>query len=109
QRPAAVQPARDQTGDELTQRRHRPGAGQCGPAYVVGEVEPVVIDPDWRAEHAWHALNALPVTRDAADPPGAHPTQPLVVQTCGGRLEDRERADLPRSGRRFLRKQRDVG
>ena len=70
QRPAAVERPGGDPRDELAQLVHRPGPRQRGAAYVVAEVEVLVVHPDRVGQPAGHRLQPLAVARHEGDPVG---------------------------------------
>ena len=70
QRAAAVERPGGDARDQLAELVHGPGPRQGRAAYVVAEVEVLVVDPGRVGEPTRHHLQPLPVARDEGDPVG---------------------------------------
>ena len=88
QRAAAVERARGDAGHELAQLVHGAGSRQGRAAYVVAEVEVLVVDPGRVGETTRHRLEALAVARHERDPVGDQLDQSVVVEAGVARVED---------------------
>ena len=99
QRPAAVELAGLDPGDQLAQLGVAARLRQGAVPHVVAEVEVGVVDPDLVGETAGHPAQLLPVARCRADPVADLLCQPRVVpDAAGGDGEGGHRADVHRRG-----------
>ena len=94
QRAGAVQAAGLDAGDQLLELLLRAGGRQRLPPHVVGQVEPLVVDPDRVGDPAGHEPDTLPVAGDERDPGLEMAKQPRVVQAGVPGPEDHDRADV---------------
>ena len=108
ERAVGVEPARHDARGQLAQLVERAGAGQCGAAYVVGEVEVLVVDPDRVGQAAGDAAYVLAVAGHERDPVVDVRQQRVVVEAGVTGVEDLERRVVHRRLRRLLGQQREV-
>ena len=108
QRPLPVQRPRDDPGDQLAQLVGAARPGQRGAAYVVADVEVVVVDPDRVGEVAGDRLHPLPVARHERDPVEDQRHEPVVVEPGVTGVEDLDGGVVPRRGRGLELEEREV-
>ncbi len=101
ERPVPVEGAGHDPGDQLAELVVRPRARQRGAAYVVADVELLVVAPHRRREAAGHGAHPLPVARHERDPVQDQRDQPVVVEAGVAGLEDLDRRVVQRGRRRF--------
>jgi len=99
QRSAAVERPALHARHELMQLSIGARAREGGPAYVVVEVEVLVVDPHGVGQPARHPADALAIARDESDAVTDQVDQALVVEAVLGRLEEGDPADVHRRGR----------
>ena len=90
ERAVPVELARHDPGGQLAELVHRPRARQRRAAYVVGQVEVVVVHPHRAGQPAGDGADPLAVARHERDAVGDQPDQAVVVEPVGRRLEDLE-------------------
>ncbi len=101
QRSAAVEGPRHNPGNELSELVVGPGARQGGAAYVIADVEVLVVAPQRRGQVPGHGAHPLPVARHERDPVEDQRHQPVVVEPGITGLEDLDRRVVHRRRRRF--------
>ena len=80
QRPGPVERPRDDPRDQLAQLLGVARAGQRGAAYVVADVEVLVVDPDRVGQVPGDRLHPLAVARHERDPVEDQRHEPVVVE-----------------------------
>ena len=100
-------PAHD-PGDEVIELAQRAGCRQGGSAYVEGDVEALIVDPDGRGESPGHLAQPLPVARDVGDAIADELDEALVIQGARLLLEESEAADVHGRGRALEIEERRV-
>ncbi len=108
QRAVGVEPARHDARGQVAQLVEGARTRQRGAAYVVGEVEVLVVDPDGVGQAARDAAYVLAVARHERDPVVDVGQQRVVVEVRVGRVEDLQRGVVHRRLRRLLRQQGEV-
>src|SRR4051812_43794656 len=109
ERPVAIERSRLHAPDQLAQLVLAARARQGTAAYVVGDVEVLVIHPHGVGQMTRDPAHLLPVSGLQADALGDQLTKRLVVERLlRGQLEQRDAADMHRGGRRLQVEERDV-
>ena len=108
QRPVRVEPARHDPPGQLAELVQGARAGQRGAAYVVGEVEVLVVDPDRVGQAARHPAYVLAVAGHERDPVVDVGEQRVVVEAGVGGVEDLEGRVVHRRLRGLVGQQSEV-
>ena len=104
----AVQLPALQAAHQVTELSVGARLGECGPAYVVGDVEVRVVDPHGVGDVSGDPTDLLAVPRHQPDPLLDQTDEPVVVEPFRWWFEDRHPADVHRSGRRLHVQEGDV-
>ena len=108
ERAAPVERTGDDPAHELAELVGRARAGQRGAAYVVAEVEGLVVDPDRVGDPPRHLLETLAVARHERDPVGDERDQPVVVEARVLGVEDLHGRVVTRRRRRLVDQEGEV-